>query len=87
MLCTINEPIIKLSYIQGRHERVTLQVCILYNMYYITVLLIFITMTGQVGLGVGSWPSNRATEGSYPKGTLLYFVILLKNVEFFFDWH
>ena len=23
--------------------------------------------TGKVGLGVGSWPSNRATEGSYPK--------------------
>ena len=23
--------------------------------------------TGQVGLGVGSWPSNRATEGSNPK--------------------
>ena len=37
--------------------------------------------TGQVGLGVGSWPSNRATEGSNPKGTRLYFVILLKNVE------
>ena len=35
----------------------------------------------QVGLGVGSWPSNRATEGSNPKGTRLYFVILLKNVE------
>ena len=31
--------------------------------------------------GVGSWPSNRATEGSNPKGTRLYFVILLKNVE------
>ena len=37
--------------------------------------------TGQVGLGVGSRPSNRATEGSNPKGTRLYFVILLKNVE------
>ena len=23
--------------------------------------------TGQVGLVVGSWPSNRATEGSNPK--------------------
>ena len=23
--------------------------------------------TGQVGLGVESWPSNRATEGSNPK--------------------
>ena len=37
--------------------------------------------TGQVGLGVGSWPCNRATEGSNPKGTGLYFMILLKNVE------
>ena len=44
-------------------------------------------MSGQVGLGVGSWPSNRATEGSNPKGTRLYFVILLKNVEKIFDWH
>ena len=41
--------------------------------------------TGQVGLGVGSWPSNRATEGSNPKSTLLYFVILLTNVEKIFD--
>ena len=40
-----------------------------------------------VGLGVGSCPSNRATEGSNPKGTRLYFMILLKNVEFFFYWH
>ena len=24
-------------------------------------------VTGQVGLGVGSWPSNRTTEGSNPK--------------------
>ena len=40
-----------------------------------------VLFTGQVGLGVGSWPSNRATEGSNPKGTRLYFVILLKNVE------
>ena len=40
-----------------------------------------VVVTGQVGLGVGSWPSNRATEGSNPKGTRLYFVILLKNVE------
>ena len=37
--------------------------------------------TGHVGLGIGSWPSNRTTEGSNPKGTRLYFVILLKNVE------
>ena len=44
-----------------------------------------IIATGQVGLGAGSWPSNRATEGSNPKGTRLYFVILLMNVEFFFD--
>ena len=42
---------------------------------------------GQVGLGVGSWPSNRATEGSNPKGTRLYFVNLLKNEEKIFDWH
>ena len=42
-------------------------------------------LTGQVGLGVGLWPSNRATEGSNPKGTRLYFVILLKNVEKIFD--
>ena len=34
-----------------------------------------------LSVGVGSWPSNRATEGSNPKGTRLYFVILLKNVE------
>ena len=51
-------------------------------MYVIVAGLI----TGQVGLGVGSWPSNRATEGSNPKGTRLYFVILLKNVEKIFDW-
>ena len=43
--------------------------------------LVVCFVTGQVGLGVGSWPSNRATEGSNPKETLLYFVILLKNVE------
>ena len=43
--------------------------------------------TGQVGLGVGSWLSNRATEGSNPKGTRLYFVILLQNVEKISDWH
>ena len=43
--------------------------------------------TGQVGLAVGSWPSNRATEGSNPKGTRLYFVILLKNEEKIFDCH
>ena len=41
--------------------------------------------SGQVGLGVGSWPSNRATEESNPKGTRLYFVILLNNVEKIFD--
>ena len=50
-------------------------------------LFILCSGTGQVGLGVGSWPSNRATEGSNPKGTQLYFVILLKNVEKIFDWH
>ena len=31
--------------------------------------LLALGQTGQVGLGVGSWPSNRATEGSNPKGT------------------
>ena len=41
----------------------------------------FISDTGQVGLGVGSRPSNRVTEGLNPKETRLYFVILLKNVE------
>ena len=50
-------------------------------------LVIYYIITGQVGLGVGSWPSNRATEGLNPKGTRLYFVILLKNVEKIFDWH
>ena len=43
--------------------------------------------TRQVGLGVASWPSNPATVGSNPKGTRLYFVILLKNVEKIFDWY
>ena len=45
------------------------------------IMVIFNLGTGQVGPGVGSWPSNRATERSNPKGTRLYFVILLKNVE------
>ena len=45
------------------------------------VCFCLVCITGQVGLGVRSWPSNRATEGSNPKGTRLYFVILLKNVE------
>ena len=31
--------------------------------------------------------SKRATEGSNPKGTRLYFVILLKNVEKILDCH
>ena len=47
----------------------------------------YILLAGQVGLGVGSRLSNRAPEGSNPKGTRLYFVILLKNVEKIFDWH
>ena len=38
-----------------------------------------------------SWSGGRimglASEGSNPKGTRLYFVILLKNVEKIFDWH
>ena len=29
--------------------------------------LFVLCVTGQVGLGVGLWPSNRATEGSNPK--------------------
>ena len=32
--------------------------------------------SGQVVLGVGSWLSNRATEGSNPRGTRLYFIFL-----------
>ena len=43
--------------------------------------MLSLSLSGQVGLGVGSWPSNRAIEGSNPKGTRLYFVILLNNVE------
>ena len=36
--------------------------------YIIRLLTSFIIYTtGQVGLVVGSWPSNRATEGSNPK--------------------
>ena len=27
----------------------------------------FVCITGHIGLGVGSWSSNRATEGSNPK--------------------
>ena len=46
-----------------------------------------VCVVGQVGLGVGSWPSNRETEGSNPKGTRLCFVILLKNLEKIFDWY
>ena len=52
-----------------------------YNTFYIRLFIMLELKTGQVGLGVGSWPSNRATEGSNPKGTRLYFVILIKNVE------
>ena len=56
--------------------------CVAHVCFYIIFILFFIFIfTGQVGLGVGSWPSNRATEGSNPKGTRLYYVILLKNVE------
>ena len=61
--------------------------CINTNVYYSPSLDIinpsenFLDLgTGQVGLGVGSWPSNRATEGLNQKGTRLYFVISLKNV-------
>ena len=59
---------------------------IIVSSYILKMLYFFYqNKTGQVGLGVGSWPSNRATEGSNPKGTRLYFVILLKNVEKIFD--
>ena len=57
------------------------------NVMYVCMVVFIYLLTGQVGLGVGSWPSNRAPEGSNPKGTRLYFVILLKNVENIFDWH
>ena len=53
---------------------------ILFCFMYLYICLCFLCIAGQVGLGVGSWPSNRATEGSNPRGTQLYFVILLKNV-------
>ena len=59
----------------------------LFITFTILLHLLLSWTTGQVGLGVGSWPSNRATEGSNPKGTRLYFVILLKNEEKIFDWH
>ena len=42
---------------------------------------IYMSMPDKLVGGVGSWPSNRVTEGSNPNGTRLYFVILLKNVE------
>ena len=37
--------------------------------------------TRQVGLGLGvaSWPSNRATVGSNPKGTRLIIIIIIIN--------
>ena len=60
---------------------------LVYYVSCIAVLSFVLLSAGQVGLGVGSWPSNRATEGSNPKGTRLYFVILLKNLEKIFDWH
>ena len=53
----------------------------LLNLYYCYYNIEYSTHPSLVGLVVGSWPSNRATEGSNPKGTRLYFVILLKNVE------
>ena len=63
----------------------------MYSIKYIEITMgtqmIHVMITGHVGLGVGSWPSNLATGGSNPKGTRLYFVILLKSVEKIFDWH
>ena len=58
-----------------------LSICIVLRVFLVVISICLLYVTGQVGLGVGSWPSNRATEGSNPKGTRLYFVILLKNVE------
>ena len=55
---------------------------------YVSFVLVLLTVAGQVGLGVGSWPSNRATEGSNPKGTRLYFVDLTQECrKKIFDWH
>ena len=56
-------------------------------MFAIVICLVLLMCSGQVCLGVGSRPSNRASEGSDPKGTRLCSVILLKNVEKIFDWH
>ena len=64
-------------YVDLQYDEISLiftagSVCLLlYSLFNHPHLLI------HVGLGVGSWPSNRATEGSKPKGTRLYFVILL----------
>ena len=39
-----------------------------------------ICCTGQIGLGVGSWPNNRTNTGSPPSEIDYNSVILLKNV-------
>ena len=44
--------------------------------------------TGQVGLRVGSWPSNLTNAGSPPSEfDYTSCMILLKNVEYILDWH
>ena len=58
-----------------------------YGYMYVLVTLVLVCVDRTSWYGVGSWPSNRATERSNPKGIRLYFVILLKNVEQIFDWH
>ena len=79
--------------VRPNSEFLSLLTCLVHSTLVYTLLLICVGSipavsipavsipAGQVGLGVGSWHSNRATEGSNPKGTRLYFVILLNNVE------
>ena len=40
---------------------------IIFNLSFTLIISRDMICTGQVGLGVGSWPSNRVTEGSNPK--------------------
>ena len=54
---SLNSSFVILSFMETPH--IHLIICC------ICVLLKY--TSGQVGLGVGSWPSNRATEGSNPK--------------------
>ena len=71
-------------------DRLAIQLASMDSRFFLKLLVHgtgLLSLTGQVGLVVGSWPCNRATEGSNPKRTRLYFVILFKNVEKMFDWH